>query len=76
MRSSLVFALSAFFFATGCDQLTATMQGVGVLTKTPDLTAAEGMPANLVATLPLADVKTPWGSRRKRAPPPRPIPHR
>ena len=43
-----------FIFATmlfGCDQLTATVQGVSILTETPRLSEIEGLPAGLAGAL-------------------------
>ena len=57
MRFFTALSLAALFALTGCDQLTATVQGVSVLTRTPDLSRdAVGMDANLAQYLPFGDL--------------------
>lgn len=46
----------AFVVLVGCDALTSTSTGVGVVTRTPDLAAASGMDQNLVTYLPIESV--------------------
>ena len=46
----LIFGLSA------CDELTSTTQAVTMLTRTPDLTAADGWDPNLAAILPMTEI--------------------
>lgn len=48
----LLSTITLFTLATGCDQLTATVQGASILTRTPDLANADGMDPNLVNALP------------------------
>ncbi|MEE8408930.1 MAG: hypothetical protein V3T05_04955 [Myxococcota bacterium] len=47
--------------ATGCEQLTATVQAASFLTRTPDLANADGMDPDLVAALPLDDLSVKEG---------------
>ena len=57
MRASSLCGSVLLLLTASCDQLTATMQAVSVLTKTPDLASAQGMDAALQNVLPLSDVQ-------------------
>ncbi|MEO0811779.1 MAG: hypothetical protein AAFY60_02870 [Myxococcota bacterium] len=46
-----ILPLTAVLFLFGCDQLTATVQGVAILTQTPRLTEVEGLPTSLTTAL-------------------------
>jgi len=59
MRSSIIAGLSALLLSTACDQLSATMQGVSVLTTTPDLANAEGLDDQLATVLPFGSIGMP-----------------
>ena len=56
MRGSGFVALLFVTFLCSCDQLSATMQGVSVLTKAPDLATAGGMDPALTDVLPFDDM--------------------
>ncbi|MBI5508557.1 MAG: hypothetical protein HY903_07375 [Deltaproteobacteria bacterium] len=58
MRLISIVVSSLFLFA-GCDQLSATMQGVSILTQTPNLANSQGLDGALVSVLPLGDVGMP-----------------
>lgn len=51
MKSAAVLAPVLFLSLTGCEQLTATVSGVSVLMRTPELAAADGMPTALVVAM-------------------------
>lgn len=51
MRKAHLLVLAASLIATACEQLTATVQGVSALTRTPDIAQAEGMPSELATAL-------------------------
>jgi hypothetical protein len=59
MHSRFLCLSTLVLLTTSCDQLSATMQTVSVLTKTPNLANAHGMDTALASVLPFTAMKMP-----------------